>query len=365
MSHSIEVQIRYRHAYGIYVEMNVWEQMLQHCSDRYSERRLFIIIDEKVRRLHGEHVEQQCRRYFKNIQLFEVPEGEPSKSVDQWRRLQDALLQAGVERTTPLLAVGGGVTGDLAGFVAATTLRGIPLIHMPTSLLAMVDSSMGGKTGVNHATGKNLIGSFYQPEAVFADLAFLDTLDRREWISGLSEMLKYAAIRTPAMFQELEQAVNEGFAPSERWKKLIRQSASIKCDIVQEDTLETGKRAYLNFGHTFGHALEKLAGFGNITHGEAVYVGMLAAAAYSRQVGAPIGNIRFTPFQTLYRPSLPAAERIPDLIEAMRHDKKVKDGVIRLVLLKRWGEPALERCTDESLLKGAWQEAFDIINKST
>ncbi|HYW34543.1 MAG TPA: 3-dehydroquinate synthase, partial [Balneolaceae bacterium] len=348
--------------YTVQLGINLWQELIDYFSAHYSDRKVFIAIDSKVLSLHGQKIKEQCKRYFKSCHIISVPEGEESKSTEQWKRLQDELLSNAVERSTPLLAAGGGVTGDLAGFAAASALRGVPLIHIPTSLLAMVDSSIGGKTGINHPKGKNLIGAFYQPDAVFADLQFLKTLDRHEWIGGLAEMLKYAAIRKPAMFDELEEAVNEGFQPSERWLDLIHDSAAIKVDIVQKDEKESGIRAYLNFGHSFAHALEKLSGFGNISHGEAVFVGMIAATHYAGNFRSAIHKARFAPFKTLYDITLPSKNRIPDLIEAMRSDKKVKDETIRLVLLHDWGEPYLKPCEDESLLSDAWQAAFNEFN---
>ncbi len=337
------------------------DEIINFCSKHYSSRKAFVVIDANVHALHGEAVEKQLQRYFDTTTILKIPEGESSKSISQWRQLQDQLLTKGVERTTPIIAVGGGVTGDLGGFVAATALRGIPLVHLPTSLLAMVDSSIGGKTGINHQTGKNLIGAFYQPDAVFADTDFLQTLKRNEWVGGLAEMLKYAAIDSPAMFQELQKAIEKGFEPSEKWTELIRKSASVKAEVVQEDELESGTRAYLNFGHTFGHSLEKQSGYGNISHGQAVYVGMLAAVHYSNALGAPINKARFSPFNTLYPVRLPDHVTIQDLIEAMHYDKKVKNDVIRLVLLKEWGVPFVETGTDKSLLRESWQAAFEAL----
>ncbi len=359
MPHSIDVHINRRQTYTVLTGIDIWDEALAYFSEHYSDRKVFLAIDAKVHGLHGRPIEEKCRGYFQSCYCIKIPEGEPSKSVAQWKQLQDELLENGLERSTPLLAVGGGVTGDLAGFAAASALRGIPLIHMPTSLLAMVDSSIGGKTGVNHSTGKNLIGAFYQPDAVFADIQFLQTLERREWIGGLAEMLKYAAIRSPAMFDELEKAVNEGFRPSDRWLELIRQSAAVKVDIVQQDEREAGQRAWLNFGHTFGHALEKLMGYGTISHGEAVFIGMLAAVHYAGALGMPVDRARFAPFKPLYEVSLPDESRIPELTEAMRYDKKVKDEAIRLIVLKRWGEPQVEACEDEALLAESWQAAFE------
>lgn len=361
MSHSIKLKTSREQSYPIHVGTDVWDQLMDFCSTRYASRKAFIAIDSKVYSLHGNTIKTELNRYFKSVDIIQVPEGEESKSVGQWKHLQNTLLSNGVERPTPLFAVGGGVTGDLAGFVAATVLRGVPLVHIPTSLLAMVDSSIGGKTGINHPSGKNLIGAFYQPDAVFADGNFLRTLERREWIGGLAEMLKYAAIQSPEMFDELENAVSQGFVPGKNWLQLIFKSAAAKAQIVQEDEREAGKRAWLNFGHTFGHALEKCMGYGNISHGEAVYTGMLAAVHYSQALGAPIDKARFSPFNSLYRVRLSEDVTISDLIDAMHYDKKVKNEIIRLVLLNKWGQPYVKSGADEELLEESWQAAFNTL----
>lgn len=355
-NHSIEVAISLEDHYRVQVGQNTGEELRSFCSEHYSPEKIIVVIDEKVDHLHGKKIQAMCDDYFRNILWLKVPPGERSKSLSQWQLLVSRILEDGVERGTPLLAVGGGVTGDLAGFVAASTLRGIPLIHMPTTLLAMVDSSIGGKTGLNHATGKNLIGAFYQPDAVFADVQFLQTLEQEEWITGMAEVIKYAAIRKPELFDQLTSLIKSIPEPDERWIKVVSDSVRIKTEVVEEDVLEAGTRAFLNFGHTFGHALEKVAGYGSITHGEAVFAGMIAATYFSRQLGHPIDDIRFNPFLPLYKrqvQSLPSD--IGALIEAMKADKKVKNNTIQLVLLKEWGSPYIKPCTDLSKLEEAWQ----------
>jgi len=363
MSNIIDVRISYQKQYRIMVGEGLAESFTDFCSERYSSQKSFIVIDEKVDSLYHERVEKMCRKYFDETHFFVVPEGESSKSVTQWNNIIDSVLKIGLERGTPLLAVGGGVTGDLGGYAAASILRGIPLIHMPTSLLTMVDSSIGGKTGVNHDTGKNLIGAFYQPDAVFSDVNFLETLEQKEWITGLAEVLKYAAIRNPDLFDEVESLTQKPLAPNNRWVNIIRESARIKTDIVQEDTLEAGKRAYLNFGHTFGHAIEKLAGYGHISHGEAVFVGMIAGTYLSKKLGHPVDEARFAPFLPLYKQqmkSLPS--NIDQLIETMKTDKKVKNNILRLVLLNEWGSPYIYECTDYSRLRDTWKYALAQFN---
>jgi 3-dehydroquinate synthase len=362
MSNIIDVRISFKQQYQIVIGEQLQQPFQSFCNEQYSGKQIFVLVDEKVHNLHQEKIAQLVSSFEKS-HFIEIPEGESSKSVAQWNKITDELLTIGVERTTPLLAVGGGVTGDLAGFVASTVLRGIPLIHMPTSLLAMVDSSIGGKTGVNHSTGKNLIGAFYQPDAVFSDIAFLETLEQKEWITGIAEILKYAAIRNPELFEEVENLHNQPFKPKESWAKIIGESARIKTGIVEEDALEAGKRAYLNFGHTFGHALEKVAGYGNISHGEAVFVGMLAATFFSSKQSHSIDNTRFDPFIPLYKQQMSMLPQdVGQLIDVMKTDKKVKDNTLRLVLLNDWGSPYIYECSDHSKLYDAWEYALSQFN---
>ena len=356
MSNIIDVHISYKQQYQIRVGEGLKKSFVDFCSEQYSPQKIFVTIDDKVDSLHHDRVERMCQQYFKNVYFISIPEGEASKSVAKWNKIVDQALNIGLERNTPLMAVGGGVTGDLGGFAASSILRGIPLIHMPTSLLAMVDSSIGGKTGVNHETGKNLIGAFYQPDAVFSDVYFLETLEQKEWITGLAEILKYAAIRNPGLFDEIRSLTKESLSPDKRWIEIISQSAQIKTDIVQEDTLESGKRAYLNFGHTFGHAIEKLAGYGSISHGEAVFVGMIAATYFSKKLGHPVDEARFGSFLPLYKNQMNTLPKnIDQLIEIMKTDKKVKNNILRLVLLNDWGSPYIYECTDYSRLQEAWK----------
>ncbi len=362
MPHTINFKTEIEQSYSVFIGNNIWSEFFSYCKTSFSSRKIFIVMDENVAPLHRNEIEHQCCCYFKDCHIIKIPAGEASKSRSRWHELLDKLLQNGVERSTPLLAAGGGVTGDLAGFAAASALRGIPLIHMPTTLLAMVDSSIGGKTAINHETGKNLIGSFYQPDAVFTHLPFLRTLPAREWVNGLSEMLKYAAIEDPELFEGLRNALKSGFTPTDEWALLIRECIKIKMNIVQNDVYEADNRVCLNFGHTFAHALEKAAGYGSISHGEAVFVGMLAAAHYSCQLGAPIEMARFNPFKTLYKINLPEENQIDTLIEIMQSDKKVQNQTIRLILLNEWGEPYVKKCRDKALLKSSWKSAFAEIN---
>ena len=362
MSNIIDVDISLQQQYQIVIGEQLKQSFANFCESTYATDNIFVLVDERVHGLHAKRIKNflSC---FDNYHLMEVPEGEASKSVSQWSQIVDEVLNEGLERGTPLLAIGGGVTGDLGGFVASTVLRGIPLIHMPTSLLAMVDSSIGGKTGVNHTTGKNLIGAFYQPDAVFADIAYLETLEQKEWVTGMAEILKYAAIRNPEIFEEVEELVHQPHTPKQRWAKVVEESARIKTDIVEEDALEAGKRAYLNFGHTFGHALENVSGYGALSHGEAVFVGMVAAAHFSSELGHPVDDAPFQPFISLYQQQMDELpQNVDELIDAMKSDKKVKNNTLRLVLLNGWGSPYIYECTDHSKLQSAWEYALAQFN---
>jgi len=339
------------------------EHLSVHLNEEYESNIIFAVVDENVYRLHGQLIEQVLSSSQKKWCLYSLAEGEKSKSEEEFLSICDFLLKNKVRRGSPLIAIGGGVTGDVAGFAAASTLRGIPLIHVPTTLLAMVDSSIGGKTGINHATGKNLLGAFYQPQLIIQNLDFLSTLDKMEWINGLSEILKYAAIKHPEMFQEIPSIINNsGFQPSKEWGKLIAKSAKTKINIVENDVKEAGRRAYLNFGHTVAHALEKTVRYGTISHGQAVFVGMLAALYYGNKIGDDVYPSQMEAFLDLYSPNLSGLKHdktfIDTLVEAMKYDKKIKNEHLRLVLLSSMGKPYIHTVTNEKPVKEAWHYAL-------
>ncbi|MFU8860635.1 MAG: 3-dehydroquinate synthase [Cyclonatronaceae bacterium] len=326
----------------------------------YNQNKVLLLIDENVEKLYGRKVneillEDGLRPYFHTI-----ASGETSKSAGRWLEALDFCFENGVNRKTPLVAVGGGVTGDLAGFVAASVMRGIPLIQIPTTLLAMVDSSLGGKTGINHPSGKNLIGAFYQPDVILSDIAFLETLPAREWHCGMAEIIKYGAIADPGLFA-LAAPFKSGFSNPAKLIELIIRCAKIKAGIVAEDEKETGKRAWLNFGHTFAHALESLTQYVRFSHGEAVYVGMIAALKLSALCGSEIDKSPLHQFLDAYRLSTSDLKnRIPDLIDKMFLDKKNLNNTVRVVLLESYGKPKLAEITDLSLLEKSWEYALDV-----
>lgn len=289
-----------------------------------------------------------------------IPDGEQYKNLDSLNIIFTALLAGNHGRDTTLIALGGGVIGDVAGFAAASYQRGIPFIQIPTTLLAQVDSSVGGKTAVNHELGKNMIGAFYQPIAVIIDTLTLNTLPKREINAGLAEVIKYGAILDFKFFQWLEQHIDELVAlQSQALQYCISRCCQIKADVVARDETEKGDRALLNLGHTFGHAIEAHLGYGNWLHGEAVAAGMMMAAVFSHQLG-DLSLQEVARLETLLaRANLPtqspdgmAAE---DYLPLMMRDKKVLAGKLRLVLLKTLGQAYVTKDADKSLVLSAIQ----------
>lgn len=288
-----------------------------------------------------------------------VTAGETSKDLAVLQHIYDEALAWGIDRQTPVVALGGGVVGDLAGFAAATLLRGLPLVQAPTTLIAQVDSAIGGKTGVNHAAGKNLIGAFYQPVLTCADISALDTLTDLDWASGLAEVVKHALIADRAFASFLDESWP---AILDRDPELIQavvpRAASIKAGIVAEDERERGKRAILNFGHTFGHAIERVAGYGTFTHGEAVALGMRAALKLSHLIH---GDFAFAPALDLVR-RIPVRASLASfpvcrLMDAMRSDKKALAGRQRLIVLRDVGQAYVTGEATPADVRSAWDWA--------
>jgi 3-dehydroquinate synthase len=286
-----------------------------------------------------------------------VPAGEASKCMGQLAKLYDALYDLAADRKTAVVAVGGGVIGDLAGFAAATYNRGLPLVMVPTSLLAMVDSSVGGKTGINHPKGKNLIGAFHQPAGVWIDLAHLQTLPEREYLSGLAEVAKYGVILDEKFFEYLE--ANAKSVRDRKWPgldEIVAHCCRLKADVVGKDEHETtGLRAVLNYGHTFAHAYETCAGYGTLLHGEAVAIGMTDAAKLAHKmglVGADFVQRQSKLLEAIWLRTEPDAEFVTDdLISVMKRDKKAAGGKMRFILPTRLGAVELFDDVPESLVR--------------
>ena len=294
--------------------------------------RRFVVSSPVVWRLHGARLQDTLGR----VEPILLPDGERFKNLQSVSRVYEALIRAGADRGSAIVAVGGGVIGDTAGFAAASFLRGITLAHVPTTLLAQVDSSIGGKVGVNHALGKNLIGAFHQPAVVVVDPQLLKTLPRREFRSGLYEVIKYGMIASRPLFDRLAGHVKALFAHDPAvLVPAIEESCRIKADVVSKDERESGLRRILNYGHTVGHALEAVTKYRRFRHGEAIAIGMLAAAdlAAARGALAERGRQALGELIAALGP-LPAVAdlSIAEVLEAVRRDKKVVNGRLHFVI---------------------------------
>jgi 3-dehydroquinate synthase len=291
------------------------------------------------------------------VQSVEIilPDGEVYKTSETLNLIYDALLTHRCERSTPLIALGGGVIGDMTGFAAASYLRGVPFIQIPTTLLSQVDSSVGGKTGINHPLGKNMIGAFYQPQLVLADISTLNTLSDKELSAGLAEVIKYGLIRDLPFLEWLEQNMEKLLArDTGALQYAVMRSCQNKADVVGRDERESGERALLNLGHTFGHAIESGMGYGVWLHGEGVAAGTIMAADLSQRMGW-ISSDDVARIRSLFvRANLPVVA--PDLgldqyLEYMGHDKKVEGGKLRFVLLQQVGQAVIEGNVPPELLR--------------
>lgn len=342
---------------------HILEQELQKLLTKFSSDKLFLLVDENVWTHHKKRLHNILKPAAGELHIMQVPSGEQSKSIGFWSQAIDFLLNNGIRRNTPVIVAGGGVTGDVGGFAAAAALRGVPLIHLPTTLLAMVDSSIGGKTGINHPSGKNLVGAFYQPAGVIADTSFLVSLPEREWINGLSEILKYGAIRDASIFDEASFFLEKNFiklVDPEALSQLILKCMRVKADIVKQDEFESGVRAFLNFGHTFAHALEKACSYSTISHGEAVFLGMLAAQKLSNLEGGNVHGDFIKKFSGLYHYRVSKeALSLEDLIRYMKSDKKRTDKELRFVLLKQWQHPELKSVLNHRHIEQSAEAIFE------
>ena len=300
-------------------------------SHRVGSRR-FVVSSPVIWRFHGE----QIRQALGPVEPILIADGERYKNLASVARIYDTLIRAGADRGSAVVAVGGGVIGDTAGFAAATFLRGITLAHVPTTLLAQVDSSIGGKVGVNHALGKNLIGAFHQPSVVVIDPLLLRTLPRREFRSGLYEVVKYGMIASRSLFDRVAANTRAIFARDpDVLVPAIVESVRIKADVVSKDERESGLRRILNYGHTVGHALEAVTKYRRFRHGEAIGYGMLAAAdlAVTRGALTEVERAALAKLITQLGPLPPIADlSIPEVLDAIRRDKKVVSGTLHFVI---------------------------------
>jgi 3-dehydroquinate synthase len=305
----------------------------------------FIISDDCVGPLFGDRALASLRAAGYETELYTFAAGEASKNLETVRVIYDWLLEHRAERRSAVVALGGGVVGDLAGFVAATYLRGVPFVQAPTSLLAMADASIGGKVGVDHPRGKNLIGAFYPPRIVVQDTSLLATLPARSLREGFAEIIKHGLIMDPPMLDVLDRDADRLLTVEpELTTEIVARNAALKARVVSQDEREGGLRAILNYGHTIGHAIEAVTAYEGMRHGEAISVGMMAAAAIGRQIGvtpADIGERQAALFELYDLPVRMPGIDVDAVIAATAHDKKVASKKVRWVLLEDFGRPVL------------------------
>ncbi|PSJ80979.1 3-dehydroquinate synthase [Neisseria iguanae] len=346
------------HQYPIFIGRDLLAQA-DELLQPYLDKKAAIITNETIAPLYlatfQTALDKLCIPYFSII----LPDGEKYKNWQTLNLIFDGLMQNRAERKTTLIALGGGVIGDMVGFAAATYQRGAPFIQVPTTLLSQVDSSVGGKTAINHLLGKNMIGAFYQPQAVLADLSTLQTLPQRELSAGMSEVVKYGVLGDAGFFAWLEQNMSDLMAQNpEKLGQAVYHCCKMKADIVAQDETEQGIRAWLNLGHTFGHAIEAAMGYGVWLHGEAVAAGTVLAARLSEQLGkttaADTQRIAAL-LEAAKLPSSPPKLGFNKWIEHMSHDKKVSSGVMRFIGLNRLGEANITEITDMTILERTLQ----------
>lgn len=340
-------------AYRVVVRPGSLSDLGDLCRREVGAHRYAVVADAEVARLYGDRALEALEGAAGPAGIFTVPPGEGSKSRREWGRLTDELLAAGYGRDAAVVALGGGVTGDLAGFVAATYMRGVPVVQVPTTLMAMLDSSVGGKTAVDTSAGKNLVGAFHHPALVVADPELLETLPSRQVAAGLAEGVKAAAIADADLMAWIREgagalAAGEAGALSE----LVRRCVEIKAGVVAEDPGEAGRRKVLNFGHTVGHALEALSGW-DLLHGEAVAEGMRVEARLGEAMGVTepgtAGRLSAVLERCGHGPRSGASPEAARVLEAMATDKKAREGRVEVVLLKRIGRVA--RAADGSFAR--------------
>lgn len=350
------VQVNLGHSYPIHIGSGLLSGLGNMLEGRGYGNKIMLVYNPVVAGLYAGTVRDSLHRSGFEVTSGEIGDGEPFKTLDTVSILYDLAFAGGLDRLCPVVALGGGVVGDIAGFVAATYLRGVPLIQVPTTLLAQVDSSVGGKVGVNHPQGKNIIGSFYQPQLVLADVNTLQTLPIRQISSGLAEVIKYGVIWDASFFAWLEDSMTKLLSgDSEAMATAVWESCQIKARVVEQDEAEHDLRTILNLGHTIGHAVETLTGYKTFSHGEGVAIGMAAAARLAQLEGmlatADCRRIINLILAAGLPVEIPAGLAVDRIMESTRHDKKVKAGRLTFVLPERIGRVCLRRDIPEADIK--------------
>jgi 3-dehydroquinate synthase len=333
-------------SYTIVVERGALPRLAEHLHALRVGRRVALVSSPQIIRLHGKLVADRLREAGFEVSVAEVPDGEAAKQLAVAERCWDSLLQAGLDRTSTVLALGGGAVGDVAGFVAATYMRGVNFVQLPTTVLAQVDASIGGKTAIDHPKAKNLIGAFHQPRLVVVDPLTIDTLPGRDFRSGLAEVVKHGAVLDASYFALLERETASILARDPAiLEDVIGGSCRLKASVVERDERESDLRAVLNYGHTLGHALEASSGYARWTHGEAVALGMVGEARLARRRGLASDETVARQERLLEALGLPVRApgiAVDTVMEAMSHDKKAKDGRIPFVLAPEIGRFRVE-----------------------
>jgi len=347
-------------SYEIRIGRDILDRIILLIAKDHKASRYVVITDDRVGGLYGKKFLGALKDIGLKASIIEFPAGEAAKNIKTVLDISAQLMETGADRETCLIALGGGVVGDMVGFTASIFMRSVPYIQIPTTLVAQVDSSIGGKTGVDLAFGKNLLGTFYKPRAVFANLSFLETLPEKEFNNGLAEIIKYAVIDDEKMFRQLEENMN---VLKEREPKLllniVENCCQIKKSVVEIDEKEHGLRRILNFGHTLGHALEALSRF-TVTHGEGVAMGMVAAARISEKTGY-LKNSDTRRIETLIRKAglpvkIPKSLDGEKIIARLKMDKKRKGDIIHFVLLKKIGMPFINGHIEHKLIADVIEE---------
>jgi 3-dehydroquinate synthase len=343
--------------YQVVIQPAGLTQLGQKCSELKLGKKIIVVSNPMVFKHYGQVVVESLIAAGFTVSTCLLPAGERYKTLNSLKKIYDQAIAQHLERSSTLLALGGGVIGDMTGFAASSWLRGINFIQVPTSLLAMVDAAIGGKTGVNHPQGKNLIGAFYQPRLVMIDPNVLKTLPKREWRAGMAEVIKYGVIWDAELFEMLEKADRLDHLTSlsdTLVTEFLRRSAQAKVDVVSQDEKEAGIRAILNYGHTIGHAIESLTGYKVVNHGEAVAIGMVAAGqlavATDLWPGTATARQDAVIVKTGLPTKLPPDLSIPDIVAALSLDKKVQAGRVRFVLPTKIGKAIVTDKVEHTLV---------------
>ncbi|MBC8213505.1 MAG: 3-dehydroquinate synthase [Candidatus Marinimicrobia bacterium] len=343
---TIDVKLK-SNPYQIFVETHLFDKISNLLKVKNSGQKWVIVTHPSLEEIYGNKLQILLSKHSFDVSIITIPEGENSKSFIETQNLYSQLLKLNCDRSSTLIALGGGVIGDITGFVASTFMRGIEFIQIPTTLLAMVDSSVGGKTGINLDEGKNLVGTFHQPKAVFIDPILLGTLPNRDMVSGMAEVIKYGVIKDKSLFQLVSHNLDEIISLSniDLLEDIIIKSCKIKAEIVVADEQESNHRRILNFGHTIGHALENILGYDTLRHGEAVAYGMICAGELSKKY-ANLSEDNFKlleeTIRQLHLHKLPDIEHY-EILKSIKNDKKNERGELSVILIESIGDAIINQ----------------------